>query len=119
ARTARRDPGEAVVDRAPIPFRGRSRRDRLHQPRLGAVLLELRSDSPHRGRPASYVPVLAARMGFESHIARRELGLANCGLPPLRRAAQGAQAPRERTWIRPCIPLNEPNWGMMSPRRHR
>ena len=39
ALAARRDPGEAVLDRAPLPLRRRPRRDRVRQPRLGAVLL--------------------------------------------------------------------------------
>src|SRR5205809_304611 len=41
ARAARRDPGKGVVDRPPLPVRRRCWGDRLRQPRLGALLLEL------------------------------------------------------------------------------
>ena len=70
ALAARGDPGQAVVDRAPLPLRRRRRRDRLRQPGLRAVLLELRPDPAHRRRPAANVPLLAPRVGPEGAAAR-------------------------------------------------
>src|SRR5919201_60848 len=52
ALAARRDPRAAFLDGAPLPLRRRGGRDRLRQPRLGAVLLGLRPHPPHRRRPA-------------------------------------------------------------------
>ena len=73
ALAARRDPGEAVLDRAPLPLRRRPRRDRVRQPRLGAVLLLVRPHPPHGGRPAAHVPVLAPRVGSEGAAQARIL----------------------------------------------
>ncbi len=70
ALAARRDSRQGVLDRAALPLRGRRGRDRLRQPGLGAVLLELRPDPADRRRPAANVPVLAARVGPEDTAAR-------------------------------------------------
>jgi hypothetical protein len=51
---------------------------------LRAVLLELRAHPPHRGRPASNVPLPAPRVGPEGAAARRVARFANCGLHSLR-----------------------------------
>ena len=64
-------PGEAVLDGSPLPLRRRRGRDRLRQPGLGAVLLELRPDPTHRRRPAAHVPLLAPRVGSEGAAPRR------------------------------------------------
>ena len=71
ALAARRDAGEGLVDRAPLPLRRRRRRDRLRQPRLGAVLLDLRPDPADRRRPAPHLPLLAPRVGPEDAAPRR------------------------------------------------
>jgi uncharacterized Fe-S cluster-containing radical SAM superfamily enzyme len=66
---ARGDPGEGVIDRAAVPIRRRHGRGRVRQPRLGAVLLLLRPDPPHRRRPVAHLPLLAARVGPEDPAA--------------------------------------------------
>ena len=62
---------EGLVDRTSLSLRRRRRRARFRQPRLRAVLLELRPDSRHRGRAAAHVPFLTTRVGPEGGPARR------------------------------------------------
>jgi molybdenum cofactor biosynthesis enzyme MoaA len=62
---------EALVDREALPVHGPWRRDRLHQPRVGAVLLQLRPHPHHRRRAAAHLPLLAPRDGPPRAAARR------------------------------------------------
>ena len=93
-------PAKAVVDRAPLPLRRRRRRDRLRQPGLRAVLLELRPDPPDRRRPAPHLPLLPARVGPEDAAARRRNRRRARARAPLGDRAQGAQAPDQRGRLR-------------------
>ena len=56
---------------ARLPLRRRRGRDRLREPGVRAVLLDLRPDPADRRRPAPHLPLLAARVGSEGAAARR------------------------------------------------
>src|SRR5438128_1821250 len=56
---ARGAEGEAVVDRASLPLRRRRRRDRVRQPGLGAVLLDVRPNQADGRRTAAHLPLLS------------------------------------------------------------
>ena len=58
---ARGAAARAVGHRARVPLRGRQGRDRLHQPRVGALLRRLQPDPAHRRGQAAHLPLLAAR----------------------------------------------------------
>src|SRR5947199_352466 len=90
-----------VLDVAPLPLRGRRRRGRLRQPGLGALLLDLRPDPRDRRRPAPDLPLLEARVGSEVGASLDGDRRRARGDDPPRGAAQGAQAPDQRSWIRP------------------
>ena len=106
---ARRDPGEAIVYRAAVPLRGRRRRDRLCEPRLGAVLLDLRPDPDDRRGPAPHVPFLPRGVGPEDAGSRRRDGRRPRSVDPPRREPQGAEAQDQRARVRACEPLDESN----------
>ena len=110
-RPARGAAGEAVVDVAALPLRRRRRRDRLRQPRLGAVLLELR---PHPRSPptGSCARCLFSRREWDLKTPlrdgreRRRTGRA----PPFRRSPQGAQAQDQRARLRARVqPIDVPD----------
>ena len=73
-------PGQAVLHRATLPLRRRRRRARLRQPRLGAVLLQLRPHPPDRRRPARTCLFSRREWDLRGAAARRRL----------RRRARGA-----------------------------
>ncbi len=58
---ARGAAARAALDRPRLPLRRRPGRDRLHQPRLGAVLRRLQPHPADRRGQAAHLPVLAAR----------------------------------------------------------
>ena len=89
-------PAKAVLDGATLPLRRRRGRDRLRQPGLRAVLLELRPDPADRRRPAPHLPLLAARVGPEGAAPRRSDRRRARGAAPLRRPPQGAEAQDQR-----------------------
>ncbi len=106
---ARRDPGEAVVDREAVPVRRRRRRDRLREPGVRALLLFLRPHPAHRRRKAPHVSLLAPRVGPQGAAALgRERRGAGAG-DSFRRPAQGAEAQDQRRGLRPRVALDEPN----------
>ncbi len=106
---ARGAAGQTVFDRAPLPVCRRRRRDRLRQPGVRAVLLDLRPNPADGGWTAPNLPVLAPRVGPEDPIARRLLGRAARRVDPLRRRPQGAQAQDQRCGLRQGITVDEPN----------
>ena len=102
-------PGQAVVHGPPLPVRRRRGRDRLRQPGLGAVLLELRPDPAHRRRPAPHVPLLAPRVGSEAAATGRRERRGARRPAPLRRPPQGAQAQDQRRRLRTGVAVDEPD----------
>ena len=58
---ARAAPARAAFDGARLPLRRRGRRDRVREPRIGAVLRRLQPHPPHLGRQAPHLPVLDRR----------------------------------------------------------
>src|SRR5437867_3486344 len=60
-----------LVDGPPVPVCRRRGRDRLRQPSLGAILLELRPHPPDCRRPAAHMPLLAEGMGSEDAAPQR------------------------------------------------
>ena len=95
-------PARAVRDGAGLPVRRRRRRDRLHQPGVGAVLLRLQPDPPHRRGRAAHLPLLAARDRPARAAALRRERRGARDDHPRRRLAQGAEAPRGRAGVRPA-----------------
>ena len=101
---ARGAAARAVGHRARVPVRRRRRRDRVHQPGLGAVLLGLQPDpADGRGR-AAHLPLLAARDGPARAAALRRERRGARDDHPRRRLAQGAEAPCGRAGIHPARP---------------
>ena len=64
-------PARAARDRQGLPLRRRGRRDRLHQPRLRAVLRRLQPHPRHLRRQAPHLPVLDPRDRSARADARR------------------------------------------------
>ena len=93
---------------APLRVRRRERRARVRQPRVRAVLLDLRPHPPHRRRTAPHVPLLAREWDLKTPMRdgpRRRAGRA----PPERGRPQGAEAPDQRAGLRPRLPLDVPD----------
>ncbi len=71
---ARGAAARAVVHRARVPVRRRERRDRLHQPGVGALLLGLQPHPPDRRGQAAHLPLLPERDRPARAVAGRHLG---------------------------------------------
>ena len=96
------EPRRAALNGARLPVRRRPRQDRVHQPRIRAVLRRLQPDAPHRGRPPADVPVLAERDRPAHPDARGRRRRRPRADHPRRGVAQGAQAPRRRARFHPA-----------------
>ena len=99
---ARGAPARALGDRARLPLRRRRRRDRLHQPGLGAVLRRLQPDPADRRRQAAHLPLLDARDRPARAAARGRHRRRPRGDRPRGGLAQGAEAPGERARLPPA-----------------
>ena len=98
--TARAAAARTARDRPRLSVPRRRRRDRLHQPGLGAVLRRLQPHPPDRRRRASHLPVLDPRDRSARAAARRR-GRRGARAHRARRGlAQGAQAPGQRAGLR-------------------
>ena len=112
----RRAAGEGVVDRAPFPFCRRRGRARLRQPRLRAVLLQLRPNPAHGRRSAAHVPFLTKRVGSEETAPSRRERRRIDPAAAVRRSAQGAETPHQRPRLRARFALDVANWRLSVPK---
>ena len=106
---ARAAAARAALDRPRLPLRRRPRRDRLHQPGVGAVLRGLQPHPADRRGQAAHLPVQPARdrpARTPRATARRRRARAS---DPRRGLAQGAQAPRLRARLPPAAAHDEPD----------
>ena len=102
-------PACALRNRAPLPLRRRSRRNRHHRPRLAPVLRTLQPHPHHQRRQNSHLPLL--RLGPRParpnapRRHRRRVG----GIHPRRSREKRRTSPHRRTRLRPRLKNHGPH----------